>query len=116
MRGSGIQMTRRELLAMAALGALAGAPGLARAAGGPEGQLTWGVHISLAPTWFDPAETSGIITPFMVLYALHDAMVKPMPGQAAGAEPRRVVVRRRRTGSATSSSCARAPSSTTATR
>ena len=45
------------------------------------GQLTWGIHVSLAPTWFDPAETPGIITPFMVLYALHDAMVKPMPGQ-----------------------------------
>src|SRR5262249_26887910 len=41
-----------------------------------------GVHVSLAPTWFDPAETSGIITPFMVMYALHDAMVKPMPGQS----------------------------------
>ena len=54
-------------------------------AGGPEGQLTWGVHISLAPTWFDPAETSGIITPFMVMYALHDAMVKPMPGQPLAA-------------------------------
>ncbi len=50
----------------------------ARAAG-PEGQITWGVHISLAPTWFDPAETPGIITPFMILYALHDAVVKPMP-------------------------------------
>jgi len=48
----------------------------------PEGQMTWAVHISLAPTWFDPAETQGIITPFMVLYALHDAMVKPMPGNA----------------------------------
>src|SRR2546429_3139228 len=46
----------------------------------PEGQITWGVHISLAPTWFDPAETPGIITPFMLMYALHDAMVKPMPG------------------------------------
>ncbi len=33
----------------------------------PEGQMTWGVHISRAPTWFDPAETSGIGTPFMVL-------------------------------------------------
>jgi len=44
--------------------------------------MTWAVHISLAPTWFDPAETQGIITPFMVLYALHDAMVKPMPGNA----------------------------------
>src|SRR5262249_43518597 len=28
-----------------------------------------------------PAETPGIITPFMVMYALHDAMVKPMPGE-----------------------------------
>jgi len=47
----------------------------------PDGQVTWAVHISLAPTWFDPAETPGMITPYMVLYALHDAMVKPMPGQ-----------------------------------
>jgi peptide/nickel transport system substrate-binding protein len=38
------------------------------------------VHISIAPTFFDPAETPGLITPFMMLYALHDALVKPMPG------------------------------------
>src|SRR5215472_10453887 len=74
-------LTRREMLALTALGLAAGAPGVALAAG-PEGQLTWGVHVSLAPVWFDPADVSGIITPFMVLYALHDAMVKPMPGQA----------------------------------
>jgi peptide/nickel transport system substrate-binding protein len=54
--------------------------GASPGAAAPEGQLTWGVHISLAPTWFDPAETSGIITPFMLLYALHDALVKAMPG------------------------------------
>ena len=47
----------------------------------PDGQMVWGVHISLAPTWFDPAETPGMITPFMIMYALHDAVVKPMPGQ-----------------------------------
>jgi peptide/nickel transport system substrate-binding protein len=75
--GSGI--TRREALALTAFGLVAGAPRQARAVG-PQGQLAWGVHISLAPTWFDPAETPGIITPFMELYALHDAMVKPMPG------------------------------------
>ena len=46
-----------------------------------EGQLTWAVHISLAPTWFDPAETPGIVTPFMILYALHEAVAKPMPGK-----------------------------------
>src|SRR6478672_1663250 len=50
-------------------------------AAGPEGQLTWGVHVSLAPTWFDPAEMSGIITPYIVYYALHDGLVKAMPGQ-----------------------------------
>src|SRR5215467_14234586 len=53
------------------------------AADAPAGQMTWAVHVSLAPTWFDPAETSGIITPFMVLYALHDAMLKPLPGTGA---------------------------------
>jgi peptide/nickel transport system substrate-binding protein len=47
----------------------------------PEGQLAWGVHVSLAPTWLDPAEAPGIITPYMIYYALHDALVKPMPGQ-----------------------------------
>jgi peptide/nickel transport system substrate-binding protein len=45
----------------------------------PEGTMTWGVHITLASRWLDPAETEGIITPFMVMYALHDALVKPMP-------------------------------------
>jgi peptide/nickel transport system substrate-binding protein len=62
------------------LAAALGAPA-PLAAAGPSGQLTYGVHISLAPTWFDPAETSGIITPFMLLYALHDALLKPMPGE-----------------------------------
>src|SRR5438477_12994352 len=76
-------MTRREMLALTALGLASGAPGIAFAA--PQGQLTWGIHVTLAPTWFDPAETPGIITPFMVLYALHDAMVKPMPGQPMAA-------------------------------
>jgi peptide/nickel transport system substrate-binding protein len=32
----------------------------------PAGQLTWASHVALAPTWFDPAETPGIITPFMI--------------------------------------------------
>ena len=53
----------------------------APAAAPPEGQLTWAVAVSLAPAWFDPAEATGILTPFMILYALHDALVKPMPGQ-----------------------------------
>ena len=46
----------------------------------PAGQITWAVHTTLVPTYFDPAETT-IITSFMVLYALHDGVVKPMPGK-----------------------------------
>src|SRR5687767_11205387 len=48
----------------------------------PSGQMTWAIHVTIAPTWFDPAETTGIITPFMFLYAMHDALVKSMPGNA----------------------------------
>jgi peptide/nickel transport system substrate-binding protein len=73
--------TRRSLLALAALG-LAGGPAMVtRANAASDGQLTYGVHISLAPVWFDPAETAGLITPFVLLYALHDGVVKSMPGQ-----------------------------------
>src|SRR2546428_5905731 len=53
----------------------------APAVAAPEGQITFAINITLAPTWFDPAETPGVITPFLTLYALHDALVKPMPGQ-----------------------------------
>src|ERR1700722_2612177 len=70
--------TRRDVLTLAALGMAASAVQPAKAATA-SGQLTVGVHITLAPTWLDPAETAGIITPFMVLYALHDAVAKPMP-------------------------------------
>ena len=70
--------TRRDVLALAALGMAASTVRPVKAAA-PSGQLTVGVHITLAPTWLDPAETAGIITPFMVMYALHDAVAKPMP-------------------------------------
>ena len=65
------------LAAAATLGVLASRAG--SAADNPNGRLVWGTHISLAPTWFDPAEVGGVITPFMMLYAIHDGLVKPMP-------------------------------------
>jgi len=72
------------IFTVGALRAVAASEGRADAPAGradaPAGQMIWAVHVSLAPTWFDPAETSGSITSFMILYALHDAMVKPMPG------------------------------------
>jgi peptide/nickel transport system substrate-binding protein len=78
--GGRFALTRRSVLAAPALLLMSGAGGVARAADA-RSQLTWGIHVTLAPTWFDPAETPGIITPYMVLYALHDALAKPMPGQ-----------------------------------
>jgi peptide/nickel transport system substrate-binding protein len=56
--------------------------GLAPGPAAAQAQMTWAVHISLAPVWFDPGEHTGIITVMKVLYAVHDAMVKPMPGNA----------------------------------
>src|SRR5205814_10720326 len=70
----------RPLLSVTVLVLLISAVAAVPAAAAPDGQVTWGVHISLAPTWFDPAETPGIVTPFMVLYGLHDAMLKALPG------------------------------------
>src|SRR5262249_22473135 len=69
------------LLVTAALGAVSDVdprPG----ASVPGGRMLGAGPVTPAPTWFDPAETPGIITPFMILYALHDALVKPMPGNA----------------------------------
>jgi peptide/nickel transport system substrate-binding protein len=63
------------LVALLLLPALGGPAGAA-----PEGTMTWGLHVTLAAKWLDPADTEAFINPFMVLYAIHDALVKPMPG------------------------------------
>ena len=44
------------------------------------GTLTIGVHVTVVNRWLDPGDAEGLITPFMLLYLLHDALVKPMPG------------------------------------
>jgi len=54
--------------------------GVVAAQNPPEGQLTIAFDASIAPTFLDPAETSGIATPFAFLYAMHDALIKPLPG------------------------------------
>jgi peptide/nickel transport system substrate-binding protein len=66
---------RSRLIAAGVLALMAAAIAPVR----PAGQMTWALHFSLAPTLFEPAETPGLITPFLFLYALHDALVKPMP-------------------------------------
>src|SRR5213592_3396890 len=72
------------------------------------GEMRWGLHVTLAARWLDPAETEAFNTPFMVMYAVHDALVKPMPpGITTPSLPSRG--RRPRIISRTRSCCARAP-------
>ena len=75
-------MTRLVMTALMML-ALAG-PAAAQqrpAADKPDGEMRWALYVTLAPAWFDPGEVSaGNLTPFWILYAMHDALVKPMPG------------------------------------
>jgi len=56
----------------------------ARAQPQPAGELVIAMHVTLAPAWFDPAETPAQITPFGILYAMHDALVRPLPGERMG--------------------------------
>ena len=46
----------------------------------PEGYMTWAAPFSLSPTFFDPADYQGSISSMMTFYAMHDALLKPMPG------------------------------------
>ena len=63
------------------LGSLTVSVTVGTAGAAPDGQLTWAVHTTLVPAYFDPAETFNV-TSFMVLYGLQDALVKPMPGKS----------------------------------
>jgi len=69
------------LFAVALCAAMAGLPTSisAQTAKPPSGELRWALHVTLAARWLDPAETEAFSTPFMVMYAVHDAMAKPMP-------------------------------------
>src|SRR5262249_50732898 len=68
-------MMRILISLLVLLSVLAAAP----ASAGPEGQMTWGLHFSPTP---DPSELAGTVASYhTLLYALHDAMIRPSPGQ-----------------------------------
>ena len=50
----------------------------------PAGEAVMAWPIIIAPTWFDPSTAPPQITPFGILYAVHDALVRPLPGQKMG--------------------------------
>src|SRR6266540_5913251 len=74
---TGLSIARSGSVTLVLLLLLSAFTGPAGAA--PEGTLTWGLHVTLVSKWLDPADTEAFINPFMVLYAIHDALVKPMP-------------------------------------
>ena len=50
------------------------------AAAAPEGTLTFAMHFSPVTRWLDPGDGESVITAFLLYYAMHDALVKPLPG------------------------------------
>jgi peptide/nickel transport system substrate-binding protein len=74
------RLVRVGLVVCAAL-CLAGA---SSAVAAPEGTLTIGMHFTPVTRWLDPAEGESTITPFFLLYALHDGLLKAMPGTGSG--------------------------------
>src|ERR1043166_2593042 len=43
----------------------------------PSGRAAMAWHVTIAPSWFDPSTAPPQITPFGMLYAIHDALVRP---------------------------------------
>ena len=50
----------------------------------PKGEMVFALHVTTAPAWFDPAEMPAQITPFIIGYTLHDALVRALPGVRMG--------------------------------
>src|ERR1700710_1117445 len=50
----------------------------------PSGRVVIAWHVTIPPAWFDPSTAPPQITPFGMLYAIHDALVRPYPGYKMG--------------------------------
>ncbi len=79
MRGSSFF---RSLFMLAVLLVALGAPHAFAGPSADEAVMAW--HVTIAPSWFDPSTAPPQITPFGMLYAIHDALVRPLPGQKMG--------------------------------
>jgi hypothetical protein len=78
-----MSLSRRQVCrGLGALGLVRGVSAR-RAQAQPTGEAVWAWHVSLAPAWFDPVDTPAQSTPFGLLYALHDALIRPPAGESA---------------------------------
>jgi len=82
----GYSMKRREFITLAGSAAVASVGAIPDVTGQSpsteEAVMAWPITIS--PAWFDPSTAPPQITPFGILYAIHDALVRPLPGQRMG--------------------------------
>jgi peptide/nickel transport system substrate-binding protein len=53
-------------------------------AGPPASRVAIAWHVTISPSWFDPSTAPPQITPFGMLYTIHDALVRPYPGHKMG--------------------------------
>ena len=82
MRRRNILFLGRVLVLIGWLWALLSSPLLAApgSLAEPTGEMSWALYVTISPAWFDPAEVAMVgLTPFWFCYALHDALVRPMP-------------------------------------
>src|SRR5512145_773923 len=77
-------MPRPITLSLLAVATVLGAFSPAPAPASPSGQVVMAWHVTIAPSWFDPSTAPPQITPFGILYAIHDALVRPYPGHRMG--------------------------------
>ena len=74
----------RLVLLLVAAGMVLGVVHEAAGQPAPAAQAVMAWHVTIVPSWFDPSTAPPQITPFGLLYALHDALVRPLPGQKMG--------------------------------
>jgi peptide/nickel transport system substrate-binding protein len=77
LRGTFAYLMLTAVVALGAGLATAGAPA-------PSGHAVMAWHVTIPPSWFDPSTAPPQITPFGMLYAIHDALVRPYPGYKMG--------------------------------
>jgi peptide/nickel transport system substrate-binding protein len=81
-----MRSSRCRIASLVAIAALTlGLTGVSVAQTAPSGDVIVAWHVTIAPTWFDPSSAPPQITPFGTIYAIHDALARPMPNQKIGA-------------------------------
>ena len=79
-----MKLYRRVMLFFVMLGLVVSWAAGTEAQTKPAGELRWAWHVTMAPAWFDPAKAPAQITPYLILYAVHDSLVRALPGQRRG--------------------------------